>query len=68
MKRMMIAMMLFVTMVTPQTASAAPRCPNGGAWTPQGCSYQVDADTTCAWPMDLNGSRVAWCIRQGVQQ
>ena len=48
MKRMMIAMMLFVTMVTPQTASAAPRCPNGGAWTPQGCSYQVDADK--AWP------------------
>ena len=33
-------------------ADSAPRCPNGGAWTPQGCVYQRPG-MVCAWPWKL---------------
>lgn len=47
-------------------ALAAPRCP-GGTATPGGCSYQIDRDTACAWPLVYQGGHVAMCIRLGVQ-
>lgn len=46
-------------------ARAGTRCP-GGTATPNGCSYQIDRDTVCAWPLTVNGQRVTWCIRQAV--
>jgi hypothetical protein len=63
MKCMMIVCAMVVTLVTPQTASAAPRCP-GGIWTPNGCVYEP-AGMTCAWPFRLvKVGKVALCIRQ----
>ncbi len=47
-------------------AVAAPRCP-GGTATPQGCSYQIDRNTRCVWPMVWRGGTVAMCVRLGVQ-
>lgn len=69
MKRMMIAMMLFVTMVTPNAAHAAPRCPNGGTATPHGCTYELPG-MTCAWPFRLvKVGKVALCVKwEKVQQ
>ena len=61
MKRMMIVCAMVVTLVTAQTASAAPRCPNGGTATPQGCSYERPG-MTCAWPLRVvKVGNVAYC-------
>jgi hypothetical protein len=38
-------------------ANAAPACPHGH------CTYRPDRLTVCAWPMLLDGERVAWCVR-----
>lgn len=69
MRRMMIVCAMVVTLVTPQTASAAPRCPNGGTWTPNGCVYEP-AGMTCAWPFRLvKVGKVALCVKwEKVQQ
>lgn len=62
----LLATIVLLAVLLPSAASAAPACPGGQA-TPSGCSYQIDADTVCVWPMLVNGQRVAWCIRQGGQ-
>lgn len=55
---------LAVAVLLPAQASAAPRCP-GGTPTPQGCIYQPDPRTVCAWPYRLvRVGHVALCIRQ----
>ena len=59
----LLATIVLLAVLLPSVASAAPRCP-GGTATPGGCSYQIDRDTACAWPLTLNGRRVTWCIRQ----
>lgn len=46
---------------------AAPRCPGGGTATPNGCSYQIDRNTRCVWPMVWQGGTVAMCVRLVVQ-
>ena len=61
-----LSIVLALLLALAPIAQAAPRCP-GGTATPNGCSYQIDRDTSCVWPMVVNGQRVAWCIRQGVQ-
>lgn len=62
----LLATIVLLAVLLPSVASAAPRCP-GGTATPGGCSYQIDRDTSCVWPMVWQGGYVAWCIRQGVQ-
>ncbi len=61
-----LALLAVVWLAQAGAVSAAPRCP-GGTATPGGCSYQIDRDTACAWPLVSQGGYVAWCIRQGVQ-
>jgi len=62
----MLALMAVVWLAQAGAVSAAPRCP-GGTATQQGCSYQIDRDTRCVWPMVWQGNRVTWCLRQEVQ-
>lgn len=68
MKRIIITLAL-LALLLPQTASAVPRCPNGGAWTPNGCAYEP-AGMTCAWPFRLvKVGKVALCVKwEKVQQ
>ena len=61
-----LALLAVVWLAQAGAVSAAPRCP-GGTATAGGCSYQIDRDTSCFWPVVVNGQRVTWCIRQGVQ-
>ena len=63
---LLLAVLALALVLASTPALAAPRCP-GGTATPGGCSYQIDRDTVCVWPMTWQGNRVAWCIRQGVQ-
>lgn len=54
--------LLLALLVQHGTARAERPCPRG-VRTPQGCVYQVDANTVCVW----NGA-APLCIRLGVQQ
>ena len=66
MKRIIITLAL-LALLLPQTASAAPRCPNGGTWTPNGCVYVVrgrSAVWPIVWPV---GGRTAVSIDPEVQ-
>lgn len=63
----LLATIVLLAVLLPSVASAAPRCP-GGTATPHGCSYQIDRDTVCSWPMHLvRVGQVAMCVRLGVQ-
>lgn len=65
MKRMMIVCAMVVTLVTPQIAHGAPRCPGGGQ--PDGqvrCAYApAPPHSVCAWPARIYGRQVAVCHR-----
>ena len=61
-----LALLAVVWLAQAGAVSAAPRCP-GGTATSSGCSYQIDRDTVCVWPVTWQGNRVAWCVRQAVQ-
>ena len=64
MKRIIITLALLAAiLVQPATANAAPRCPNGGTWTPNGCVYEP-AGMTCAWPFRLvKVGKVVMCVK-----
>ncbi len=52
---------LVLAVLLPSAANAAPRCPNGGTATPNGCSYERPG-MTCAWPLRLvKVGNVAYC-------
>ncbi len=57
---------LVALVVASTPALAAPRCP-GGTATANGCSYQIDRNTRCVWPLVWQGGTVAMCVRLAVQ-
>ncbi len=57
-----------VGLLLPSTASASGVCPTGTVGSRGQCVVTVDRNTTCAWPLIVNGERVAFCLRQGVDQ
>jgi len=60
-----LAVVLAILLAFAPVAQAAPRCPNGGTPTPQGCIYQPDPRTVCAWPFRIvQVGRVTMCVRQ----
>lgn len=60
-----LAVVLAILLAVAPVAQAAPRCPNGGTPTPQGCIYQPDPRTVCAWPFRIvKVGRVTLCVRQ----
>lgn len=63
----LLAALVLLAVLAPKPTTAAPRCPGGDA-TPRGCSYQIDRDTRCAWPMRwVKVGNVTLCIRLEVQ-
>lgn len=64
---LLLAVLALALVVASTPARAAPRCP-GGTATPQGCIYQPDPLTVCAWPARLvRLGKVAVCIRQAAE-
>lgn len=67
--RITLVIAILLAILAPAAAIAGTRCPGGGTTTPDGCSYQIDRDTTCAWPMRLvRVGLVAMCIKLGISQ
>ncbi len=59
--RALLAVAVLLAGLLPSAANAAPRCPNGGTATPQGCSYERPG-MTCAWPLRVvKVGNVAYC-------
>ena len=49
-------------------SSASGACPSGKVGSRGECVVQIDRNTTCAWPVKVNGRVVAFCLRKGVDQ
>ena len=67
--RIILVISILLAAFAPAAAAiASERCP-GGTATPEGCTYQPDRDTTCAWPLRLvRVGFVAICIRLGASR